>query len=1258
MTATTVHVPERRSRPSAPDGRETIRSHRSATTRGTGTVGRGPVPGLRVQRLPRVTAATDASELEADAAARRIASGGVAGPITTTEGAAGTGVGAGRMAVGDEDRSVRAWLQRVVVGEDDDVVARALVGEDEGVLSRTTDRSTTATTVGTVTGATPRSEATIRNPGAGAPLSGSVRHRIEPGLGVGLGHVRVHTGSAAAEAAQSLQARAFTHGHDIFLGRDESPTDLSLMAHEATHVVQQRAAEPHVQRLAGFIRNELADLARHVPGYTFVTVVIGYDPVRGTRVERTGRALVQGFLELVPFGAVIFDRLDRMGIVDDVVGFVEARLRERDLSLARLERTIERAWDRMDFLRLDPFAFNLGVLRDEFGALWDDVVGFATSIVDGVMAFVKDAAIGLAADLLEERPTWVLFTKVIHHDPLRDEPVEPTIEEIITDFLVLIGRERELEQMRARGTLARTAAWLDTQLATFRGLIGRATALFAAAWEAIRPSNLANLIDDLRGLANRAIDLLTDVASFAATVAAQVLAYIKDALLAWLSSFAHEVPGFHLMTVLVGRDPFTGATVLRTPENLIRGFITLLPGGNAVYDRLAETGIVGEAAARIQGAVDALGISWELVTGIFRGIWDALGIEDLIDPIGAFTRIRDRFGEPIARLFAFVRVVVQEVLTLLLAAMRFPVDLIGSIISNAMQAFGDIRRDVVGFLINLLAGFRAGFTAFFANIAQHLLGGLVDWLFRGLRSAGIEPPTELSFRAILDLVMQVLGLTADFLWRKLGERIGPERVEQVRAAIDRLTGVWAFVREVSVRGPIAIWEYVQERLSGLWDLILDRARNWIVETIIGRATARLLSMLDPTGLMAVVNGFIAFFDAVKSAIEYLRDILAIVNEWTSTIAAVARGEIQAGAAKLEAALAQAIPVAIGFLAQQVGLGNVGEKLSEIIAGVRGLVERAIDWLLDRAMAAFQSILGALGLGGGPGEAEDAAEEPATGTWLVERSEGGHTIRIDDRLRVVRFSDPTTLTGEDALAELQQTLDGLVTRVAPDFTVVDGLGRATGPSGHVASVKAEEGRSASMPSVSALGGHSVYEPGDQRGHLIGDRFHGPATAGNLVPMHPVLNLSTFKRYENQVARAYLDLRSQNKPALVHMAVTPDYPSTGNVGRPTSVSAVSEVITLTAGAGGLTTTTTSLSSGALDNPSDLGTDVNILTASETALRAVLRPITPHTNELIGWIVRVRHPSMDPDSFQLALAVALGDRAFLIEEVLVPRADRLVI
>src|SRR5205807_1617322 len=37
-----------------------------------------------------------------------------------------------------------------------------------------------------------------------------------------------------------LTARAFTTGSDIFLRTDASPSDSRLMAHELTHVVQQR----------------------------------------------------------------------------------------------------------------------------------------------------------------------------------------------------------------------------------------------------------------------------------------------------------------------------------------------------------------------------------------------------------------------------------------------------------------------------------------------------------------------------------------------------------------------------------------------------------------------------------------------------------------------------------------------------------------------------------------------------------------------------------------------------------------------------------------------------------------------------------------------------------------------------------------------------------------------------------------------------------------------------------------------------------
>lgn len=87
----------------------------------------------------------------------------------------------------------------------------------------------------------------LSHPGGGAPLAPSVRSRLEPGLGADLSGVRLHSDSAAHETAHALKARAFTHGQDIWLGAGESSTDTHLMAHEATHVLQQTGGDDGVQ---------------------------------------------------------------------------------------------------------------------------------------------------------------------------------------------------------------------------------------------------------------------------------------------------------------------------------------------------------------------------------------------------------------------------------------------------------------------------------------------------------------------------------------------------------------------------------------------------------------------------------------------------------------------------------------------------------------------------------------------------------------------------------------------------------------------------------------------------------------------------------------------------------------------------------------------------------------------------------------------------------------------------------------------------
>lgn len=956
----------------------------------------------------------DRYEREADAVAAAVAAGRSA-PAVSTMLAGG---------LGDE-----ATSRQVADDEDDKGLVQARTGDGVGGTPRTSSVA-----------------ATIRNPGTGRSMPPDVRRRIEPELGASLEGVQVHAGRKAARAAGSLGARAFTHENHIFLGDDESPRDLQLMAHEATHVVQQGAVSGErssraagreaesgerstdsieggaassarqptstgpadVQRfLPDAAFEKLNEWAEYIPGWTLFTVLIGYNPLLRETVDRTPTNLVDGLLKLVPgVGKLIADKLRELGVIEDAFEWVKAKVEEYDLTIERVKRTLSDAWDDLSItgtiLGIGEGAID--TLKRHFGGLWEDVKGFASSLVDGVMQFIKDAALDIAESLLAENDAWSLIKKVLGHDPLRDEPVDATPTEILEEFLLLIGKEQHLQQMRERGLVEQTAQWLAARIGQFQELLGTLGDLIDQAWAAIQPENLPNLRENLRSLATDVWAYLQRIWDFASTVAGEVLARIKDALLGRLKEFAeNQLPGFRLLTVVLGRNPFTGETVPRTAENLVGGFLSLLPGGEAVYQRLAESGVIAQAGARIEAALGQLGLSWEYVVGLFRSVWETLTIEALAAPVETFLTIVDRFRGPVSRLVNFVGVVLRELFHVLMQAMNFPGDLVGSIIDNVMGAIEAIKQDPIKFLLGMLEAVELGFQSFLDNVLSYLGRGLVDWLFRGLREGGVEPPADLSLGSVLEFVLDVLGITTDRLWKKLADRIGQENVDRIRGAIDRLTGIWTFVRDIQQRGVAAIWEYVESQLGGLWDMVLEKVQEYVVERVINRGIKFLMGMLDPTGVMAVINSFQAFFNAVQSAAEYLTDILAIIEEYTATFAAVARGQLAAGAKKLEEGLANAIPVAIGFLAKQFGLGNIGQKIQEIVAGIRDVVDRAIDWLMDRAESALQSVLGAIGFGEDEDavDAEDSekAERIRTGLVAIEEEErryvtGGRIARED------------------------------------------------------------------------------------------------------------------------------------------------------------------------------------------------------------------------------------------------------------------------
>jgi uncharacterized protein DUF4157 len=82
----------------------------------------------------------------------------------------------------------------------------------------------------------------LRSPGQ--PLDAATRAFFEPRFGHDFSKVRIHTDVKAAESAQAVNAHAYAVDQDVVFGASQyapgTPSGNRLLAHELTHVVQQR----------------------------------------------------------------------------------------------------------------------------------------------------------------------------------------------------------------------------------------------------------------------------------------------------------------------------------------------------------------------------------------------------------------------------------------------------------------------------------------------------------------------------------------------------------------------------------------------------------------------------------------------------------------------------------------------------------------------------------------------------------------------------------------------------------------------------------------------------------------------------------------------------------------------------------------------------------------------------------------------------------------------------------------------------------
>lgn len=277
-------------------------------------------------------------------------------------------------------------------------------------------------------------------------------------------------------------------------------------------------------------------------------------------------------------------------------------------------------------------------------------------------------------------------------------------------------------------------------------------------------------------------------------------------------------------------------------------------------------------------------------------------------------------------------------------------------IGQATDTIDIIVNDPLAFLGNLFGAVDLGFNNFADNILEHLETGFFAWIVGPLGELGITLPESWDIWSILGIVLQVLGLTREGIRGVIVEELG----ETAGAIFDF---VWRYVDALITGGWQGLWEQIQQDLSNLWGTVVDGIKDWLVTTVISEGTAKLLSMLDPTGNSQIVQVVRTAWQMYTFLRDNVQRIWGVVTSIVNTISEIARGVLTPAGQMVEDALASLIPIAISLFANLLGLGGITARVRDVIEGIRATVRNAIRKLIRRLRGMF----------GGEGETATASE---------------------------------------------------------------------------------------------------------------------------------------------------------------------------------------------------------------------------------------------------------------------------------------------
>ena len=141
----------------------------------------------------------------------------------------------------------------------------------------------------------------------------------------------------------------------------------------------------------------------------------------------------------------------------------------------------------------------------------------------------------------------------------------------------------------------------------------------------------------------------------------------------WVAGKANDIPGFRLFTLIVGVNPINMSKVDRTPANVLRGLIELVPGGGLIVRALDNHGIIDKAAAWFMTQIATLANLAGTVRDAVVNFINSIGADDIfLSPFKTWERAKRLFTGPIDQAMAFIASLASGFIELIKAAILRP----------------------------------------------------------------------------------------------------------------------------------------------------------------------------------------------------------------------------------------------------------------------------------------------------------------------------------------------------------------------------------------------------------------------------------------------------------------------------------------------------------------------------------------------------------------------------------------------------------